>query len=45
MDFGEIQECPNLILMLLRSYHKIQNELEKVKSELEQYEEETDNAD
>ena len=45
MDFGEIQECPNLILRLLRSYHKIQNDLEKVKSQLEQYEEDSDDLD
>ncbi len=38
LDFKELQECPELILKLLRSYFKLQEELESIRSRLEEIE-------
>lgn len=45
MDFSELQDCPNLILRLLRSYHTIQNSLQEVQLQLEQYEDDRDDPE
>jgi len=42
LDFKELQECPELILKLLRSYFKLQEELESIRSRLEEEEDKDD---
>ncbi len=45
MDFSELQDCPNIILRLLRSYHQIQNSLKEVQLQLERYEDDQDDSE